>query len=81
MRVCTWNTCRGYCHQKPTARPLSCNPEYVKKFMHFIAEDLRELMAKLGELHRGRTGGTHRPVYQKMECGIDLTPIINTVTR
>ena len=50
MRVCNLDTCPvGIATQNPKLRCRFCgNPEYVMNFMLFIAEELREIMAKLG---------------------------------
>ena len=50
MRVCNLDTCPvGIATQNPELRKrFSGKPEYVMNFMLFIAEELREIMAKLG---------------------------------
>ncbi|MCI8634402.1 MAG: glutamate synthase large subunit [Eubacterium sp.] len=50
MRVCNLDTCpAGIATQNPELRKrFAGKPEYVENFMRFIAEDLREYMAKLG---------------------------------
>ncbi len=50
MRVCNLDTCpMGIATQNPELRKRFCGkPEYVMNFMLFIAEELREIMAKLG---------------------------------
>ncbi len=50
MRVCNLDTCPvGVATQNPELRKrFKGKPEYVINFMRFIAEDLREIMAKLG---------------------------------
>ncbi len=50
MRVCNLDTCpAGIATQNPRLRSCFCGkPEYVMNFMNFIAEELREIMAKLG---------------------------------
>ena len=50
MRVCNLDTCPvGVATQNPKLRKcFSGKPEYVINFMRFIAQDLREHMAKLG---------------------------------
>ena len=50
MRVCNLDTCPvGIATQNPELRKrFRGNPEYVKNFMLFIAEELREYMSKLG---------------------------------
>lgn len=50
MRVCNLDTCPvGVATQNPKLRKrFSGKPEYVVNFMRFIAQELREYMAKLG---------------------------------
>ena len=50
MRVCNLDTCPvGIATQNPELRKrFAGKPEYVVNFMRFIAQDLREYMAKLG---------------------------------
>ena len=50
MRVCHLNTCPvGVATQDPALRAkFGGDPEHVVNFMRFIAEELREIMAKLG---------------------------------
>ena len=50
MRVCNLDTCPvGIATQNPELRCRFCGkPEYVMNFMTFIAEEFREIMAKLG---------------------------------
>lgn len=50
MRVCNLDTCPvGVATQNPELRKkFAGKPEYVENFMRFIAQDLREWMAKIG---------------------------------
>ena len=50
MRVCNLDTCPvGVATQNPELRKLFAGkPEHVVNFMHFIAQEMREYMAKLG---------------------------------
>src|SRR3989440_6233329 len=50
MRVCHLNTCPvGVATQDPQLRAkFSGDPAHVVNFMHFVAEEVRELMAQLG---------------------------------
>ena len=50
LRVCHLNTCPyGVCTQDEKLRKrFKGKPEYIINFMHFVAEDLREIMARLG---------------------------------
>ena len=55
MRVCNLDTCPvGIATQNPELRKrFPGKPEYVVNFMRFIAQELREYMAKLGVRTRG----------------------------
>jgi len=50
MRVCNLDTCpMGIATQNPDLRKRFCGkPEYVMNFMMFVAEEVRQIMAKLG---------------------------------
>ena len=50
MRVCNLDTCpMGIATQNPELRKrFRGKPEYIVNFMHFIAQELREYMARLG---------------------------------
>lgn len=50
MRVCNLDTCpMGIATQNPELRKrFKGKPEYIVNFMHFVAQELREYMAKLG---------------------------------
>ena len=50
MRVCNKDTCPvGIATQNPELRKRFCGkPEYIANFMKFVAQELREIMAKLG---------------------------------
>lgn len=50
MRVCHLNTCpAGVATQDPELRKkFTGKPEHVVNFFHFVAQELREIMAKLG---------------------------------
>ena len=50
MRVCSLNTCGvGIATQNPELRcRFRGKPEYVMNFMRFVAEELRQIMARLG---------------------------------
>ncbi len=82
MRVCNLDTCPvGVATQNPELRKrFRGKPEYIINFMKFVAEELREYMAKLGictvdEL----VGRTDLLVTTKRakEKNIDLSKIIN----
>ncbi len=50
MRVCNLDTCpMGICTQNPELRKnFKGKPEYIINYLTFVAEELREYMAKLG---------------------------------
>jgi glutamate synthase (NADPH) large chain len=50
LRVCNLNTCPyGICTQDETLRRhFAGKPEYVENYFRFVAQDLREIMARLG---------------------------------
>ena len=50
MRVCNKDTCPvGIATQNPELRKRFCGkPEYIVNFMKFVAQELREIMARLG---------------------------------
>ena len=85
MRVCNLDTCPvGVATQNPELRKRFCGkPEYVINFMTFIAEEMREIMARLGvrtvdELV-GRTDlirPRQKRITHRAET-IDLSPIIS----
>ena len=84
MRVCNLDTCPvGVATQNPELRKrFTGKPEYVENFMRFIAQELREYMAKLGvrkvdelvgrtDLLRVKEGLTDR--QQKIDLSLILT--------
>ena len=81
MRVCNLDTCpMGIATQNPELRKrFRGKPEHIVNFMHFIAQELREYMAKLGirtvdEL----VGRTDLLAPKKDTHGIDLSAILGT---
>ncbi len=84
MRVCHLNTCPvGVATQDPDLRKkFSGDPAFVVTFMNFIAEELREIMAKLGfrTLNEmiGRTDllDAHTAVEHWKAKGLDFSPIL-----
>jgi glutamate synthase (NADPH/NADH) large chain len=83
MRVCHLNTCPvGVATQDPRLRAkFAGKPEHVVNFMRFIAQEVRELMAKLGfrtinEMvgHSERLGVSKAIDHYKTR-GLDLSPI------
>ena len=85
MRVCHLNTCPvGVATQDPRLRArFAGNPDHVVNFMRFIAQELREIMAKLGfrklEDMIGRTDKLNpwNAIGHWKAKGLDLTPILH----
>jgi len=84
MRVCHQNTCPvGVATQNPELRKrFTGNPEHVVNFMRFVAQELREIMAKLGfrTLNEmvGRTDklAPWKAINHWKARGLDFTPIL-----
>ena len=85
MRVCNLDTCPvGVATQNPELRKRFCGkPEYVVNFMRFIAQELREHMAKLGvrtvEELVGRTDllRVRTPAVNERAATVDLSAILD----
>ena len=85
MRVCHLDTCPvGVATQNPELREkFTGDPQHVVNFMRFIAQELREYMAKLGfrtvNEMIGRTDRLHAPqaIGHWKAQGIDLTAILH----
>ncbi|HEX7653013.1 MAG TPA: glutamate synthase large subunit [Verrucomicrobiae bacterium] len=85
MRVCHLNTCPvGVATQDPRLRKrFTGDPDHVVNFMRFIAQELREIMAKLGfrklEEMVGRTDKLipWKAIEHWKAHGLDLTPILH----
>ena len=85
MRVCHLDTCPvGVATQNPELRAkFTGEPEHVVNFMYFIAQELREYMAKLGfrtvNEMIGRTDRLKAPAHINhwKAQGIDLTAILH----
>ena len=85
MRVCHLNTCPvGVATQDPRLRKrFTGEPEHVVNFMRFIAQELREIMAKLGfrklEDMVGRTDKLipWKAIEHWKASGIDISPILH----
>ena len=82
MRVCNLDTCpMGIATQNPELRKrFRGKPEYVINFMHFVAQELREYMAKLGirtvdEL----VGRTDLLIRNDEAADIDLSGLLHSV--
>ena len=84
MRVCHLNTCPvGVATQNPKLRErFTGNPDHVVNFMYFVAQELREIMAKLGfRTLNEMVGRTDKLIPWKAiehwkAKGLDLTPIL-----
>ena len=85
MRVCNLDTCPvGVATQNPELRKrFQGKPEYVVNFMRFIAQELREHMARLGvrtvEELVGRTDllQVRNPAVNERAATVDLSAILN----
>ncbi|MCD8082251.1 MAG: glutamate synthase large subunit [Clostridiales bacterium] len=85
MRVCNLDTCPvGVATQNPELRKrFRGKPEYVVNFMHFIAQEMREYMAKLGVRTIDELVGRTELLKKKddIPCGraskVDLSNILN----
>ena len=86
MRVCNLDTCPvGVATQNPELRKnFKGKPEYVVNFMKFIAEELREYMAKLGVRTLDELVGradllkVKEGIDAKKAAEVDLNKILNT---
>ena len=78
MRVCHLGTCPfGIATQNPELRRrFQGKPEYVERFMLFIAEELRELMARLGARTVGELVGRSDLLIPKNDSAMDLSDLI-----
>lgn len=83
MRVCNLDTCPvGVATQNPELRAkFRGKPEYVENFMRFIAQDLREWMAKIGVKTINEMIGhveklTPKKLYHRKAKDVDLTSLL-----
>ncbi|MDE6519802.1 MAG: glutamate synthase large subunit [Ruminococcus sp.] len=79
MRVCNLDTCpMGIATQNPELRKrFQGKPEYIINFMHFVAQELREYMAKLGIRTVNELVGRTDLLYKKSKNGnIDFSEIL-----
>jgi glutamate synthase (ferredoxin) len=87
MRVCHLNTCPvGIATQNPQLRKkFQGKPEHVVNYMYFVAQELREIMAKLGfrklDEMVGQVSKLDRSgaIDHYKAQGIDLSPILHQV--
>ncbi|MDO8678530.1 MAG: glutamate synthase large subunit [Acidobacteriota bacterium] len=85
MRVCHLNTCPvGIATQDPELRKtFGGKPEFVQNFFHFIAQEVRELMAELGfrtldeMIGRAECLDFERATEHWKAKGLDLSPILH----
>ena len=77
MRVCQLGTCPfGIATQNPELRRrFRGKPEYVERFMLFIAEQMREIMAKLGARTVDELVGRSDLLAVKPDAAMDLSDL------
>jgi glutamate synthase (ferredoxin) len=88
MRVCHLNTCPvGIATQNPELRKkFEGKPEHVVNFMYFVAQELREIMAKLGFRTVNEMVGQvqklnrNNAIEHYKALGIDLSPILHRIS-
>ena len=86
MRVCNLDTCPvGVATQNPELRKrFKGKPEYVVNFMKFVAQEMREYMAKLGIHTVNELVGRSDLLYKKeypagsRQAKIDMSQILNS---
>ncbi|MBQ6595875.1 MAG: glutamate synthase large subunit [Clostridia bacterium] len=78
MRVCHLGTCPfGIATQNPELRRrFRGKPEYVQRFMLFVAEQLREIMARLGARTVDELVGRSDLLRMKPDAAMDLSDLI-----
>ena len=87
MRACHLNTCPvGIATQNPELRKkFKGKPEHVVNFMYFVAQEFREIMAKLGFRTVDEMVGKvekldrNKAIEHYKSKGIDLSPILHKV--
>lgn len=87
MRVCHLNTCPvGIATQNPELRKkFKGKPEHVVNYMYFVAQELREIMAKLGfrsineMVGQSQKLNRNKAIDHYKSSGIDLTPILHKI--
>ena len=77
MRVCHLGSCPfGIATQRPELRKrFAGKPEYVERFMYFVAQQLREIMARLGARKVDELVGRSDLLKAKAASPLDLTSI------
>ena len=84
MRACHLNTCPvGIATQDPELRKnFSGKPEHVINFMHYVAEELRQIMAKLGYRNINEMVGQSQKLNMRKAIkhfkakGLDLSKVL-----
>jgi glutamate synthase (NADPH/NADH) large chain/glutamate synthase (ferredoxin) len=87
MRKCHLNTCPvGIATQDPALRKkFAGQPEHIVNFFFFVAEELREIMAKLGFRTVNEMVGRvdklkiHKAIDHWKAKGLDLTPLLQAL--
>lgn len=87
MRVCHLNTCPvGIATQNPELRKkFQGKPEHVVNYMYYVAQELREIMAKLGFRTVNEMVGQvqkldrNKVIEHYKSSGLDLTPILHEI--
>ena len=76
-RVCNLDTCpMGSCTQNPELRKnFKGKPEYIINYLTFVAEALREYMAKLGAVSY-----THLDVYKRQVLAAQVYRLESRIT-
>jgi glutamate synthase (NADPH/NADH) large chain len=85
MRVCHLDTCPvGVATQNPVLRErFTGKPEFVVTFFEYVAEEVRELLARLGfrsleeAIGQVRSLDVSRAVDHWKAAGLDLTPVLH----
>ncbi len=86
MRKCHLNTCPvGIATQDPALRKkFAGQPEHIVNFFFFVAEELRQIMAKLGFRTVNEMVGrvdklkVHKAIDHWKAKGLDLTPLLTS---
>jgi len=78
MRVCNLDSCPfGIATQNPELRKrFKGKPEYVQRFMFFVAEELRGIMAQLGARTVDELVGRGDLLKARDDCPLDLSELI-----
>jgi glutamate synthase (ferredoxin) len=87
MRACHLNTCPvGIATQNPDLRKkFKGKPEHVVNYMYFVAQEVREIMAKLGfrtineMVGQSQKLNRNKAIDHYKSSGIDLAPILHKV--